>query len=165
LQNGRESRTARHREFYQKRNVTMKTLEELKELERAVYAAGIDGGITASDAIEDLRTAEAELGLQRGTTCPRWINPSPEDGEAVHRAHARNTPAGRLLLRMGMDYWDTESAARQVAEHAAGEIDELRDAIEAVLNAPGEGHVSMSEPDSFETQCRKASETLDRLSQ
>ena len=55
--------------------------------------------------------------------------------ETKHRIAARNTPAGRLLWRMGYDYWDTESAARRVAEHAAGEIKELTEALSACHSA------------------------------
>lgn len=49
--------------------------------------------------------------------------------DELRQAH-RKTPAGRLLARVGLDYWDTESCARRVAEHAAGEIAELVDSIE-----------------------------------
>ena len=40
---------------------------------------------------------------------------------------------------------------------------ELIAALRSVLNAPGEGYVSPSEPDSFETQCRNAEQLLNRL--
>ena len=56
---------------------------------------------------------------------------SPE--ETKLRIEHRETPAGRLLTRVGFDYWDTESAARKVAEHAAGEIEELRAAMIPLL--------------------------------
>ena len=85
--------------------------------------------------------------------------------EARLREEARQTPAGQLLTRMGIDYWDTDPLARAVAEHAAGEVQLLIAALRDILDAPGEGRVAMSEPDSFETQCRKASELLARLQQ
>ncbi len=104
----------------------MKNLSELKALEFAIYDAGVDGGETTSSAIEDLRDKEKELGVfNPEIPGPRWQDPSYEDSTLVCRLEARATPAGQLLQRMGWDYWDTESAARRVAEHAAGEIAEL----------------------------------------
>lgn len=52
------------------------------------------------------------------------MNPPDYEDETTKRLReeARQTPAGQLLARMGMDYWDTESCARRVAEHAAEEI-------------------------------------------
>lgn len=52
------------------------------------------------------------------------MNPNDYEDERTRqlREEARNTPAGQLLARMGRDYWDTESCARRVAEHAAEEI-------------------------------------------
>jgi len=61
-------------------------------------------------------------------------NPHETPEETEHRIAARNTPVGRLLMRMGRDYWDTESAARSVAEHAVGEIAELRNALKDLLS-------------------------------
>lgn len=46
------------------------------------------------------------------------------------RLEHRNTPAGKLLWSMGMDWWDTESSARRVAEHAAERIAELEARLE-----------------------------------
>ncbi len=42
--------------------------------------------------------------------------------ERQQRAEMRKTPAGQLLDRIGLDYYDTESTARRVAEHAAKEL-------------------------------------------
>lgn len=42
-------------------------------------------------------------------------------------------------------------------------IEELIATLRAILDAPGEGYTTMSDPDSFETQCRNATELLNRL--
>lgn len=42
-----------------------------------------------------------------------------------YRREARETPAGRLLVRYGFEPYDTESSARRVAERAAEEIEGL----------------------------------------
>ena len=47
------------------------------------------------------------------------------------RKEMRETPAGQLLARMGCDYYDTESSARRVAEHAAEEIAGLLEVLKA----------------------------------
>lgn len=46
--------------------------------------------------------------------------------EAEVRAQQNATPEGQLLLRMGREYYDTESSARQVAAFAAKEIAALQ---------------------------------------
>lgn len=56
-----------------------------------------------------------------------------------------------------------ETAAFTAIETLEAERAELIAALRGILDAPGEGYVTMSEPDSFETQCRKASEILARL--
>ncbi len=58
------------------------------------------------------------------TTMNTTMNPADYEDERTQqlRLEARQTPAGQLLARMGMDYWDTESCARRVAEHAADEL-------------------------------------------
>lgn len=53
--------------------------------------------------------------------------------EKMIRTEMRETPAGQLLSRMGLDYYDTESTARRVAEHAAEELETLREAAKAAL--------------------------------
>lgn len=42
----------------------------------------------------------------------------------------RATPAGQLLSRMGLDYYDTESTARRVAEEAAKELHAMKITLE-----------------------------------
>lgn len=54
---------------------------------------------------------------------------------------------------------ETGRTPRQLADERA----ELIAALRAILNAPGEGYTTMSDPDSFETQCHKATELLTRL--
>jgi hypothetical protein len=53
----------------------------------------------------------------------------------------------------------TTKSTRQLAD----EREELIAALRAILDAPGAGYVAISDPDSFETQCRAASELLTRL--
>lgn len=53
----------------------------------------------------------------------------PKLEEELRLKH-RETPAGKLLWSMGMDWWDTESSARRVAEHAADRIAELEARLE-----------------------------------
>lgn len=120
----------------------MKALETLKKLELAIYDAGVDGGMATSDAITDLREEEARLGiLPSDAAPPRWQNPSYEDTETVLRHEARETPAGKLLIRYGFEPWDMESSARRVAKKAAAEIAELTEALELMVN--------MSKGDNF----------------
>ena len=47
------------------------------------------------------------------------------------RREMRNTPAGQFLWSMGRDYYDTESAARRVAEEAAERIAAMTPAAQA----------------------------------
>lgn len=50
--------------------------------------------------------------------------------ETQVRAEQRATPAGQFLSSMGMEYYDTESCARRVAEQAAKQLAEHRKTIE-----------------------------------
>lgn len=42
------------------------------------------------------------------------------------RLAMRNTPEGQFLWSMGMDYYDTESSARRVAEEAVRQIAKIK---------------------------------------
>lgn len=52
---------------------------------------------------------------------------TPEQQEL--RQTLRNTPEGQFLWSMGLDYYDTESVARRVAEHAVKQLAEAREAL------------------------------------
>lgn len=54
------------------------------------------------------------------------------DREKELREAARHTPEGQLLVRYGFEPWDTESAARRVAEKAAAEIAQLQARIDNI---------------------------------
>ena len=54
------------------------------------------------------------------------------DREKELREAARHTPEGQLLVRYGFEPWDTESAARRVAEKAAAEIARLQAKIDNI---------------------------------
>jgi hypothetical protein len=54
------------------------------------------------------------------------------------RAAMRQTPAGRLLVRYGFEPYDTESAARTVAEKAAADIAELEKLVRDYVRASEE---------------------------
>jgi hypothetical protein len=55
------------------------------------------------------------------------IDTSPTSAnEKRVRAHMDATPMGQLLIKYGFDPYNTETAARRVAEQAAAEIAELR---------------------------------------
>ncbi len=49
--------------------------------------------------------------------------------EGQMRLQMHQTPAGKLLVRYGFEPYDTESAARRVAEKAAWDIAKLEDTI------------------------------------
>lgn len=58
------------------------------------------------------------------------MNPTDETMTAEEfRASMRTTPEGRLLVRAGFEPYDTESAARRVAEHAVGDITKLLESL------------------------------------
>ena len=51
----------------------VKQLQELAILERAIYEAGVDGGMATGAAIEELRCKEAEYGVEDpNAKTPRW---------------------------------------------------------------------------------------------
>lgn len=51
------------------------------------------------------------------------------DNENV-RKMMNESPAGKFLANMGMEYYNTESAARRVAEKAVEEIEKLKTQLE-----------------------------------
>lgn len=75
-------------------------------------------------------------------TNEQWLMDTDPDSWAV-RISQRNTPAGKLLSEIGMDYYDTESCARRVAEYAARKLAAHDDMLAALLacvepSEPGE---------------------------
>lgn len=82
------------------------------------------------------------------------------------RAEARATPAGQLLWRMGMDYWDTESSARRVAEFAAEEIASLAAERAELIASLAELMEQQNERDKYQplvSAQKTATELLKRL--
>lgn len=57
--------------------LTTEQRQKLYDLEQAVYDAGVDGGMTTSDAIAALYDEEKRLGVHdpRNTQTPRWPAP------------------------------------------------------------------------------------------
>lgn len=57
--------------------LTTEQLAQLQRLEQAIYDAGIDGGMFASEAIQDLHDEEKRLGVYdpHNTKHPRWVKP------------------------------------------------------------------------------------------
>lgn len=56
------------------------SLSTLKRLELAVYDAGIDGGMTTSEAIDELRAFEDRINVRNSEAkTPRWQNPTDKD--------------------------------------------------------------------------------------
>jgi len=85
------------------------------------------------------------------------------------RKEMAETPAGKLLAEIRMDYYDTESAARRVAEHAAERLaterEKMRQSAEfletlaAEMEAASKGS-GFANPANIARQARSLIETL-----
>lgn len=62
----------------------------------------------------------------------KFLSEVPQDGIPV-AMRLRNTDMGRLLVRYGYEPYNTESAARRVAEKAAAELSRARSIVKLML--------------------------------
>lgn len=76
------------------------------------------------------------------------------------RKQHNETPAGKLLLEMGREFWDTESSARRVAEYAAERIARLNTLLGDMYKREDSIHASR---ESWKERAIKAEAMLEAL--
>lgn len=89
------------------------------------------------------------------------------EARARVRYEAETDPVQReayaLAKRAGFDWYNTESSARRMAEHAAGEISALRSALDAVQMQTGDWSKDEILRMGMETTLQMVDEALSKL--